>query len=342
MTHFAGLLLCFVYLTELLLALSHDIEVNPGPRPPKFPCGSCGKAVRNGQNAIHCESCDQWYHIECEGLGAEVLQVLCEHDSYSWICLNCGLPNFSTGLFDETLSSLHTSNSFESLDPSHCQVSSTPLKPNDHQNRPTTLTPKKLKILNVNFQSVVNKVPDLQCLIDTETPDIIVGTESWLSIDIRDSEIFPPGYTPYRADRVSKTTRSGGVFVLVRDTLICYEQPQLRSECEITWVKLEIVGAQPLYLAAYYKPSEDDQDSLDMLRNSLEKLNGKKGNIMVVGDFNLPKFTWTDCEPSIRPDSSGGSVYDSFVDILDDFNLVQIVTEPTREDNILDLILTLP
>ena len=106
MTHFAGLLLCFVYLTELLLALSHDIEVNPGPRPPKFPCGSCGKAVRNGQNAIHCESCDQWYHIECDGLGAEVHQVLCEHDSYSWICLNCGLPNFSTGLFDETLSSL--------------------------------------------------------------------------------------------------------------------------------------------------------------------------------------------------------------------------------------------
>ena len=102
-----------------------------------------------------------------------------------------------------------------------------------------------------------------------------------------DSEIFPPGYTPYRADRVSKTTRSGGVFVLVRDTLICSEQPQLRSECEITWVKLEIVVAQPLYLAAYYKPSEDDQDSLDMLRNSLEKLTGKKGNIMVVGDINL-------------------------------------------------------
>ena len=44
---------------------------------------------------------------------------------------------------------------------------------------------------------------------------------------------------------------------------------------------------------------------------------------MVVDNFNLPKFTWTDCESSIRPDCSGGSVYDSFVDILDDFNLVQ-------------------
>ena len=43
MPYFAGLLLCFIYLTELLLALSFDIEVNPGPRPPKFPCGSCAK-----------------------------------------------------------------------------------------------------------------------------------------------------------------------------------------------------------------------------------------------------------------------------------------------------------
>ena len=130
------------------------------------------------------------------------------------------------------------------------------------------------------------------------------------------------------------------VFILVRDTLICSEQPQLRTECEITWVKLEIVGSQPLYLAAFYKPCEDDQDSLDMLKNSLDKLNGKKGTIMVVGDFNLPKFTWTDCEPSIRPDCSCGPVYDSFVEILDDFNLVQTVTQPTRNDNVLDLILT--
>ena len=43
MPYFAGLLLCFIYLTELLLALSHDIEFNPGPRQPKFPCGSSAK-----------------------------------------------------------------------------------------------------------------------------------------------------------------------------------------------------------------------------------------------------------------------------------------------------------
>ena len=191
-----------------------------------------------------------------------------------------------------------------------------------------------------NFQSVVNKGSDLHCLIETERPDIVVGKESWLSPDIWDSELFPPGCTAYRNVRVSKTTRSGGIFVLVRDTLICAEQPQLRSECEITWVKLEVAGAQPLYLAAFYDPKEDDKDRLGMLRNSMGKLTGKKGNIMVVGGFNLPKFTWADCGPSMRQDCSCSAVYDSFVEVLDDFNLVQIVTEPTRYYNVLDLIPT--
>ena len=71
-------------------------------------------------------------------------------------------------------------------------------------------------------------------------------------------------------------------------TLICSEQPQLRSECEITWVKLDVVDTHPLYLAAFYKPKEDDQDSLDGLRSSPDGLTGKKGNIIVVGDFNFP------------------------------------------------------
>ena len=178
-------------------------------------------------------------------------------------------------------------------------MTSSPLRSNDQQNKCTSNAPQELKVLNVNFQSVVNKVADLHCLVETERPDVIIGTESWFSPDIKDSEIFPQGYIPYRAERTTKTTQSGSVFVLVVDTLICSEQPQLRSEWEITWVKLEVVCTQPLYLAAFYKPREDNQDSLDRLRNSLDGLTGKKGNIIVVGDFNLPKFTWVDCKPSV-------------------------------------------
>ena len=70
-------------------------------------------------------------------------------------------------------------------------MASSPLRSNDQQNKYISNAPPKLKILNVNFQSVVNKVADLHCLVETEIPDVIIGTEFWLSPDIKDSEIFP-------------------------------------------------------------------------------------------------------------------------------------------------------
>ena len=66
-------------------------------------------------------------------------------------------------------------------------------------------------------------------------------------------------------------------------------------------------------------------------------LSGKKGNILVLGEFNLPKFTWVDCGPTVKPGGSCRIVYASCEDILNDFNLVQIVTEPTKQDTILEV-----
>ena len=67
MISFAGLL-CFISLIILHVTLSHDVEINPGPRPPKYSCGSCGKAVKHGQNSIQCDSGNFWFHTEREGL----------------------------------------------------------------------------------------------------------------------------------------------------------------------------------------------------------------------------------------------------------------------------------
>ena len=69
-------------------------------------------------------------------------------------------------------------------------------------------------------------------------------------------------------------------------------------------------------------------NGLDMLRNFLDKLIGKKGNSMVICDFNRPKLTWVDCMSSIEPDFVGQCMT-VFLDILEDYNLTYIVTEPT-------------
>ena len=44
--------------------------------------------------------------------------------------------------------------------------------------------------------------------------------------------------------------------------------------------------------------------------------------------------------PSIKPGCSYPNLYDDFMTMLDDFSLVQMVTEPTRHENALDLFLT--
>ena len=120
---------CLLYISLVLVTLSNDVELNPGPRTPKYPCGSCGAAVKHNQNSIQCDGCGFWHHIECQGMNASIYQIMAEHTSYSWTCLKCGLPNFGTTLFDDFSASYCSSNSFSVLEASSLSPkTSTPSK----------------------------------------------------------------------------------------------------------------------------------------------------------------------------------------------------------------------
>ena len=80
----------------LLLNISGDIHQNPGPRPPKYPCGICKKACGNNTKAVACDSCNIWYHTRCMDMRDEIYNTLA---NVSWHCFYCGLPNFSSALF---------------------------------------------------------------------------------------------------------------------------------------------------------------------------------------------------------------------------------------------------
>ena len=78
--------------------LCGDILRNPGPEW-KYPCSVCQKPVKNNQERLQCDSCDLWYHTNCCRVNDIVYNALA--NSYcSWICCECGLPNFSSSLFD--------------------------------------------------------------------------------------------------------------------------------------------------------------------------------------------------------------------------------------------------
>ena len=92
----------------------HDIEPNPGPRSPKFPCGICRKAVTWRQYGVVCDDYNTWYHTTCMHMSSTIYNAL---HNISWHCTSCSIPQFSNSFFNST-ASIDTSNSFSSLDTS--------------------------------------------------------------------------------------------------------------------------------------------------------------------------------------------------------------------------------
>ena len=148
------------------------------------------------------------------------------NSSCSWICCGCGLPNFSSSLFDSfsistqnyyhSLSSpsetstlpsvLNTNNGFATLNSPKAepipQSSSTPTRQQPSL-RSNQIKVRKLKIMTINCCSLqsLDKKLQFQELITEHNPDIICGTESHLNADYYTAEVFPPDFNITRKER---------------------------------------------------------------------------------------------------------------------------------------------
>ena len=128
---------------------------------------------------------------------------------------------------------------------------------------------------------------------------------------------------------------------MVRDNLIATKQRQSKTNCEIVWIKLKLDGCKSVYKASYYRPKENDLDSFDEFKKSLPVPSQSKGDIWVMRDLNFSKLDRnSEYVPSFEHGCYAPQVYDDFISLLDESNLVQMVTQPTRCENILDLFRT--
>ena len=262
-----------------------------------------------------------------------------------WVCNHCAFPNFSTTFLLDSLSIFGDKNIYSSLDSSY-SAETNPLGLPIHTSSPNSKTKSrprqnrrklKIRVLNVNFQSVVNKKDQFHALIDETKPDIIVGTESWLRPEIKTTEIFPPSFTVYRQDR---ETHAGGVFTAVHNTLISSRQEHLETPGEMTWVKISLVGTKDLYVCSVYRPDAGDEASLEYFTQSIEKIRDIKNcHTWIAGDFNFPGIDWTN-NGAIKPRCPFPNQHIQFINVLADNGLTQMVTQPTRDENTLDLFIT--
>ena len=152
-----------------------------------------------------------------------------------------------------------------------------------------------LCVVNVNFQSVLSKKAELHHLIDSTKPNIIIGMETWLHDGIRTQEFLPEnlGYCVYRSDRKKGSDHHGGVLTCVTKWLISDPVPESETDCEILWVKINLVGVNSLLVGAFYRPHMQDDKAIEQLNLSLQGLNRSNATVWQAGDFNAPHIDWS-------------------------------------------------
>ena len=121
--------------------------------------------------------------------------------------------------------------------------------------------------------------------------------------------------------------------------MICTEVPEFETDCELVWVKLQIVGCKSLYLGSIYRPPDiTDQESLDQLNSSLKRIMAyKSSHVLIGGDFNCGDIGWNKLYVSLGMPRR--RVQSHLVDIVE-HGLSQVIDIPTRQERTLDILLT--
>jgi len=259
---------------------------------------------------------------------------------FSWLCLTCGLPNFNSSFF---ASSLSTSNTFDALSQNDSNKTShptTPLMTSTPIRNRRQKCKSQLKLLNINCQSISSKKTEFQHAVNTHSPDIICATETWLTPEHRNGEIGDPDlfmeeYEIFRRDRQHR--KGGGVMLAVKKSINCERAHDAEADYESVWVRIPQPNGKLLYITSMYRPLASDVSTSVGLLQSLQKI-PRSADIIIAGDLNYPDIDW-ECK-STRTGSANRLLHDQFIEILDDFAMEQLVEDPTRGENTLDLIVT--
>lgn len=181
-------------------------------------------------------------------------------------------------------------------------------------------------VSHLNVRSLIPHFVDFRnYVLDTDC-DVVGVTETWLNPEIDINLIHLEDYKFIRLDR---PTRGGGVGMYIKEK---FKYELILSECneniEYLWIKLWVGNTTVAIGTLYRQPKSNYLQFLDEVENMFSNIFSNFDYLICVGDFNINMLD-IDNSNTIR-----------FCDILEAFNLTQIIKEPTRDSSLLDLIIT--
>ena len=201
---------------------------------------------------------------------------------------------------------------------------------------PPVAPPGTLTVYQVNARSLKKQLGDLRvCAPVLERSDVIAITETWFNDTVADTELGF-GFDHHTWFRRDRGTLGGGVACAVRSSLSPLRLPDPEG-AEVILIRLQSAAVT---IAVCCRPPDDD-DALRALTDALAAVRPQDYRLIVTGDFNLPEITWSASEggaiPRLLRNTNRAT---HFLDECDALGLKQWVCEPTRGDNVLDLMLT--
>lgn len=195
-----------------------------------------------------------------------------------------------------------------------------------------------------NISSLTAKFNVFVPHVSSTNPSIILISETWLDISIPDSIINIHGYTVYRSDRQQNRPGGGVCCYVINELLENFTVTHLNINTgtfiDSIWLKFENSWFA-FSICCIYRPGNVDIQADKILFSAISNQYQVLPNLLIFGDFNLPKISWPNMSNNFNPDTTENL----FLDLLFDLNLSQLIDKPTRfrqnqNPSILDLILT--
>ena len=180
-------------------------------------------------------------------------------------------------------------------------------------------------------------------------------TETWLREHL-DAEINIKSYSVFRTDRNRLKKRrgrnSGGVAVYIREDIAASCEVLFQFSSGVIEALCISVKRLNLVTCVIYRPPDEPQggncsrateffELIGKLTETLNELQTPTPNIIIAGDFNLPKTNWSTCTPRSGATAVERDITHLLSNFMNEFFLHQTVVGSThRAGNLLDLILT--
>ena len=195
-----------------------------------------------------------------------------------------------------------------------------------------------------NADSLTNKMKELEIIAKNNSPKIIAICETKpknLQYDLNEAQFQLEGYELFVNNLEKKKGRGIAIFVHKSIEASIYDMKNQTRDS--LWLKIQMNNSDTLIVGCVYRsPTSTKEDNNQFLKMTKCFQDIRSSHILILGDFNLPKISWEDCESkTVNPEDLENQFLEAFKDAF----LYQHVSGYTRgragnKPSLIDLVLT--